>query len=95
MQKNWLVIYKIRIIIKKNPKYQFDVFAVTLTALFFPFLFVLVAAFDFNTKYYDAMNAFINSNINKFTVCKISPGWPDDKNILLMFIKILYGLKQL
>ena len=55
----------------------------------------LAAAFDLNTRQYDAVNAFSNSSIDEPTYCKPPVGWKRSTAILLLLLKALYGLKQL
>lgn len=54
----------------------------------------LVAAFDLETRQYDAVNAFVNSPIDEPTYCKPPDGWTGPNPILLLLLKALYGLKQ-
>lgn len=54
----------------------------------------LTAAFDLDTRQYDAVNAFTNSQINEPTFCKVPPGWIGNSDILLLLQQALYGLKH-
>ena len=58
----------------------------------------ILAAFDLETRQYDAVNAFANSPIDEPTYCRLPEGWPGSGsgavNILLLLLRALYGLKQ-
>ena len=76
-----------------------DTFAATLAARIFGVLMALVAAFDLETRQYDAVNAFANSEIDEPTYCKPPDGWTNSDlastdMILLLLLRALYGLKQ-
>ena len=65
-------------------------------ALPFALAELLLAAFDLETRQYDAVNAFANSPIGEPTYCQLPEGWPRSEkvNILLLLLRALYGLKQ-
>ncbi|SLM36577.1 Ribonuclease H-like domain [Lasallia pustulata] len=71
-----------------------DTFAATLAARIFRALMVIVAAFDLETRQFDAVNAFANSPIDEPTYCKLPAGWEGDQSLLLLLQQALYGLKQ-
>lgn len=54
----------------------------------------LVAAFDLESRQYDAVNAFANSPIDEPIYCKPPAGWTGSELILLLLLRALYGLKQ-
>lgn len=70
-----------------------DVYAATLAIRVFRALMAIVTAFNMNTRQYDAVNAFANSEIDEPTYCKPPDGWKGD-NELLLLLRALYGLKQ-
>lgn len=55
----------------------------------------ITAAFDLETRQYDAVNAFANSSINEPTYCKVHPGWIGNSDIPLRLQQALYELTQL
>ena len=54
----------------------------------------VVAAFDLETRQYDAVNAFVNSPIDEPTYCRPPGGWTGTPGKLLLLQRALYGLKQ-
>ena len=54
---------------------------------------IIVVVFDLKTRQYDAINVFVNSEINEFIYCKSSDDWKRI-NELFLLLKILYDLKQ-
>ena len=76
-----------------------DTFAATLAARIFRALMAIVAAYDLETRQYDAVNAFANSEIEEPTYCIPPDGWTNSDlassdKILLLLLRALYGLKQ-
>ena len=72
-----------------------DTFVATLAARIFRALMALIAAFDFEIRQYDAVNAFANSLIDESTYCKLIEGWTSSDMILRLLLRALYRLKQL
>lgn len=70
-----------------------DVYAATLAIRIFRALMAIVTAFNLDTRQYDAVNAFANSDIDEPTYCKPPDGWKGPY-ILLLLLRALYGLKQ-
>ena len=71
-----------------------DTFAATLAARVFFVLMAIMAAYDWETRQYDAVNAFANSEIDKPTYFKPPDRWTISDKILLLLLQALYGLKQ-
>ena len=75
-----------------------DTYAATLAARIFRALMALIAAFDLETRQFDAINAFANSPIDEPTYCRIPEGFvaetPNIEHKLLLLRRALYGLKQ-
>ena len=93
--KGYLTKYKARLCARGDLQYtEQDTFAATLAARVFRALLAIVAAFDLETRQYDAVNAFANSPIDEPTYCLPPEGWTGPKSILLLLVKALYGLKQ-
>ena len=92
--QDFLTKYKARLCAKNDfQKTAVDTYAATLTVQIFRVLMTLVCAFDLETRQYDAINAFVNSEIDKSVYLRPSAGWV--KNDVLLFLhRALYGLKQ-
>ena len=54
----------------------------------------IVAAFNLETRQFDAVNTFTNLLIDEPTYCKLPAGWEGDQSLLLLLQQALYGLKQ-
>ena len=70
-----------------------DVYVVTLTIKIFRIFMIIVVVFNLKTRQYDAINVFVNSEINKFIYCKSFDDWKK-VNELLLLLKTFYDLKQ-
>lgn len=70
-----------------------DTYAATLAIRIFRALMAVVTAFDLETRQYDAVNAFANSEIDEPTYCKPPEGW-NGAPVLFLLLRALYGLKQ-
>ena len=93
--EGFLVKFKARLCARGDlQKTEVDTYAATLAARIFRALMALVAAFDMETRQYDAVNAFANSPLDETTYCRPPWGWEGRINILLKLLKALYGLKQ-
>ena len=94
-EQGYLIKFKARLCARGDlQKTDEDTYAATLAARIFRALMAIVAAFDLETRQYDAVNAFANSPINELTYCSPPQGWEGDINILLKLLRALYGLKQ-
>ena len=95
-EQGWLIKFKARLVARGDLQHtDMDTYAATLAARLFRFLMAITAAFDLETRQYDAVNAFANSSINEPVFCKVPPGWTGGNlDILLLLQRTLYGLKQ-
>ena len=93
--QKYFIKYKARLCAKKNLQHiEQNIFAVTLAIRIFRALMIIVAAFDLETRQYDVINAFINSEIDESTYCYSFDDWIEFKNILLLLLRTFYDLKQ-
>ena len=93
--QGYLTKYKARLCARGDLQHtEQDTFAATLAARIFRALMALMAAFDYESRQYDAINAFANSPIDEPTYCKPPEGWTGDRYILFLLLRALYGLKQ-
>lgn len=93
--QGYLIKYKARLCARGDLQHiNQDTFAATLAACIFWALMAIVAAFNLDTRQYDAINAFANSEIDEPTYCKPPKGWTGSDLILLLLLWALYGLKQ-
>lgn len=93
--QGYLTKYKARLCARGDLQHtEQDTFAATVAARIFRALMALVAAFDLETRQYDAVNAFANSPIDEPIYCKVPDGWTESNLILLLLLRALYGLKQ-
>ena len=93
--QGYLTKYKARLCARGDLQHtEQDTFAATVAARIFRALMALVAAFDLETRQYDAVNAFANSPIDEPVYCKVPQGWTGSNLILLLLLRALYGLKQ-
>ena len=53
----------------------------------------IVVVFDLKTRQYNAINVFVNNEINEFIYCKSSDDWKK-ANELFLLLRALYELKQ-
>ena len=92
--ENYLIKHKARLCAKENlQQTDQDVYVVTLAIKIFRALMTIVVVFDLKTRQYDAINVFVNSEIDEFIYCKSSDDWKK-VNELLLLLKALYELKQ-
>ncbi len=91
----YLLKYKARLCVRGDlqPTSHEDNYAATLAARTFRMLMAITAAFDLEAKQMDAVNAFVNSQID--TVIYV--GFPDGFRVpgmCLLLLRALYGLRQ-
>ena len=92
--EGYLVKHKIRLCARGDlQQTNQDVYAATLAIRIFRTLMAIVIAFNLNTRQYDAINAFANSNIDESIYCKTFEEWKELFELLLL-LKALYDLKQ-
>ena len=70
-----------------------NTYAATLAVRIFRFFMIIVNAFDLKTRQYDALNVFVNSEIDENIYCILPDEWDGDL-VLLFLLKALYELKQ-
>jgi len=70
-----------------------DKYAATLAASSFRALMAITAAYDLEIKQVDAINAFLNSDLDEEVYIKYPPGM-ERANKVLRLVKALYGLKR-
>ena len=93
--ERFLTKYKARLCARKNLQHTAqDTFAATVAACIFCVLMAIVAAYDWETRQYNAVNAFANNEINEPAYCKPPDGWTIFDKILLLLLWALYGFKQ-
>lgn len=97
-QDGFLAKYRARLCARGDlQRTQQDTYAATLAARIFRALMAIVAAFDLETRQYDAINAFANSPIDEITYCRPPDGWVQaggKSNTILRLNRALYGLRQ-
>lgn len=72
-----------------------DVYAITATFKTFRLLMALVAAFDLDVIHLDAVNAFVNANVDEEVYITMPEGYREGrKDIVLKLRKALYGLRK-
>ena len=54
---------------------------------------IIVIVFNLNIRQYNAVNVFVNNNIEKLIYCKLSDEWKE-VNELFLLLQSLYDLKQ-
>lgn len=94
-EQGWLIKRKARLVARGDLQHtDMDTFAATLAARIFRTILSLVAAFDLETRQYDAVNAFVHAKIDEPTYCTTPHGWEGTSGVHLKLSKALYGLKQ-
>jgi hypothetical protein len=93
-ENGFLIKYKARLMTRGDMQHtNQNTYAVTLATRIFRALMTLTAAFNLETRQFDAMNAFVNSLIDEPTYCRSSENWSYEIEILLLK-RALYELKQ-
>ena len=67
-------------------------YAATLAACIFCALIAVTAVFDLETRYLDAVNAFLNSSLDKTIYCHFPNSFKQYRHCFLL-LKALYGLR--
>ena len=70
-----------------------DTYAATLAAQTFRAMMAITAAFDLETRQYDAINAFVNAKLPTPRIIECPEGFKQSRKVLLLQ-KALYGLKE-
>ena len=69
--ENYLIKHKARLCIKEDfQQTKQNVYAATLIIKIFRAFIIIVIVFDLNIRQYDAINVFVNNDIDEFTYCK-------------------------
>lgn len=90
----YLVKFKARLCVRGDLQVNTnDNYAATVAARTFRALMAITAAFDLEIYQLDAVNAFLNSNIDEETTTEWPLGFGDQETSWLL-LKALYGLKQ-
>jgi hypothetical protein len=72
-----------------------DVYAITATFRTFRLLMALVAAFDLEVIHLDAVNAFVNADVDEEVYITMPEGYKEGKkDVVLKLQKALYGLRK-
>ena len=95
---SYIIKFKARLYIRGNLQlsiYKRDVYAITATFRTFRLLIALITIFNFKVIHLNAVNAFINANINKEVYIITPKGYKEErKNIVFKLKKVLYGLRK-
>jgi hypothetical protein len=92
-QDGYLLKHKARLVARGDLQYTAeDTYAATLAAQTFRAIMALVAAFDLETRQYDAVNAFANAMLTTPIACQCAEGY-ERENHVLWVRRALYGLK--
>ena len=86
--------YKIRLCARRDfQQTDQNIYIVTLIIKIFWAFMIIVIIFNLKTRQYDAVNVFVNNDINEFIYCKSLDEWKEI-NVLLLLLKTLYELEQ-
>jgi hypothetical protein len=89
-EEGYLAKYKARSCARGDLQHtERDTFAARLAACIFRALMAITAAFDLETRQYDAINAFANSPIDEPTDCEPPDGCTGSRSILLLLLQAL------
>ena len=92
--QDYLIKYKIRLCVRENlQKTNVDTYAVTLIVRIFRTLMIIINAFDLKTRQYDAVNVFVNNEIDESIYFRLSTDW-NENQILFFLHRIFYDFKQ-
>ena len=92
--QNYLIKYKTRLCVRKDlQKTNVDTYAVTLIVRIFRTLMIIINAFDLKTRQYDAVNVFVNNEIDESIYFRSSIDW-NENQILFFLHRVFYDFKQ-
>ena len=92
-QDGFLIKHKARLVARGDLQYTAeDTYAATLAAQTFRAVTAIIAAFDLETRQYDAVNAFANAMLPNPIACYTAEGY-ERLGFILWVEKALYGLK--
>ena len=91
----YLAKFKARICVRGDlqPKSNKETYAATLAARTFRALMAITAAYDLEAYQLDAVNAFVNSQLDETVYCKFPEGF-DQPGSCLLLLRALYGLRR-
>ena len=91
----YLAKFEARICVRGDlqPRSNKDTYAATLAARTFHTLIAMTAAYDLETYHLDAVNAFVNSQLDETVFCKFLDGFEQPDSCLLL-LRALYGLRR-
>jgi Reverse transcriptase (RNA-dependent DNA polymerase) len=90
----YLEKFKARICVRGDlQKTEEDTYAATLAARTFRALLAIAAAFDLEVNHYDAINAFVNADVDEEIYCRAPDGF-ERSGLCWRLLRALYGLKQ-
>jgi hypothetical protein len=91
----YLTKYKARLCVRGDLQQQTirDTYAATLAARSFRAIAALIAIFDLDAIQLDAINAFINSELDELVYCELPPGYQIPGKCIRL-IRALYGLPR-
>jgi hypothetical protein len=86
---------KARLVVCGNQQAAGDLFirAITLASTTFRTLMAMTARFDLETRQLDAINAFVNCDLDEVVYIRLSPGFKKPGKVLLLR-KALYRLRR-
>lgn len=95
-QEGYLVKYKARICVRGDlqPISLQETYAATLAFRVFRALMALAAAFGLKAEQLDAVNAFLNAELDEKVHCRFPEGFEGDPNDCLQLLRALYGLRR-
>ena len=88
--------YKIQLMVRGNQQKRINkgkMYIITLVRRSFKILMAIATRFDLKMLQYDAVNAFVNTPLNKTIYIKMPMGYKEKRKILHLY-KVLYGLKK-
>jgi hypothetical protein len=92
-QDGYLLKHKARLVARGDLQYTAeDTYAATLAAQTFRAVMAIVAAFDLETRQYDAVNAFANATLPTPIACQCAEGYERTDSVLWVR-RAIYGLK--
>ena len=91
----YLLKYKAKLVVRGDLQIRTfeDTRAATLALRVFRLLMAIMTVFDLDTEHPDALNAFINSLIDKEAYIQYPPGVPRSAKVF-MLLRTLYGLRR-
>ena len=94
--QGYFLKYRARLCARGDLQYtETNTYAATLASHIFRALAAIIAAFDLETRQYNAVNAFANNQIDKLTYCYLPESFQCSQKTLLLLNRALYNLKQL